>query len=580
MTNSKKKTALGPLKPFRKSVILAPGLKVIECITELLVPFVVRWIIDEGLTETGSHYQDTPFILWLGLSIFGMAIIGFSATMVTQYVASKTSTGFAVGLRKQIYEQMLTVSDAQLEAFGKSKALNLVNADAFSLQTGVQMFMRLLVRAPFLVIGSMIASFIVHPLAGVIVLSALALCAVTILIILKITPKHYAALSKELDRISTLGDDGITGARVIRAFGKEERMQESFSSSATKYRKKAIFIAKLNSFINPLTFFFINASIILILVLGSYSYQNTYLSVGSIVALVSFLTQSLTALIQFTRLVTSLSKALASKKRIDAFMAIEPELVGGEIKNIPIIHEGETMFDFSHVDVSFGGEAKALDDITFTIKKGERVGVIGGTGSGKTTLLRLFQRYIDPSDGVVSFGGTDIKDFNLESLREVTAMVTQKPQIFKGTVEYNLTLGKEYPKEAIYKAMLDSLVAEFLPLNDDGLQKEVEEGGSNFSGGQKQRLLLCRAILASRQLLILDDSTSALDYRSDRLVRQNIKEKGVTTVIVSQRASSVLDCDQIIVLEHGKIVGHGKHDDLLKNCEIYREIYQAQVSQA
>ena len=576
-----KKNSFSSLKPYRKAVFLAPGLKVIECITELLVPFVVRLIIDEGLHPNGDHYQDTSFIIWLGLSVFGMAIIGFSATMVTQYVASRTTTSYAVGLRKDIYDQTLSLSDAQLDAFGKNKALNLVNADAFSLQTGVQMFMRLLIRAPFLVFGSMIASFIVNPIAGCIVLASLLLCAIVITIVIRATPKHYAELNKELDRISLLGDDGIAGTRVIRAFGKQESMESHFQESSEKYRKKAIFIAKINSFINPLTFFFVNASIVLVLLLGSYWYGVSGISVGSIVALISFLTQSLAALIQFTRLVTSLSKALASKKRIDAFLAIEPDLVGGNTQGIPASKKGDVLYQFDHVDVSFGGENNALDDISFTVTKGERIGIIGGTGSGKSTLLRLFQRFLDPSKGTVSLSGLDLRDYSLSTARSPIAMVSQKPQIFKGTVLFNITLGKDVPLDEVYKAMELSLVSEFLPLNQESLDKEIDEGGSNFSGGQKQRLLLCRAILANRDVIILDDATSALDYRSDRTVRDNLsKLDGKTIIIVSQRASSVSDCDKIIVLDQGKMVGMGKHEELLKTCGVYSEIYQAQVSQA
>ncbi len=579
--DSSKKTALGPLKPYRKAVILAPGLKVIECITELLVPFVVRYIIDDGLNPTGSHYQDTQFVVLLALSVFAMAIVGFSATMVTQYVASKTTTTYAVGLRKAIYEQTLSLSDAQLESFGKSKALNLVNADAYSLQIGVQMFMRLLVRAPFLVLGSIIASFIVHPLAGLIVLIALLGCALTIVIIVKATPKHYAQLNQELDRLSMLSDDGISGTRVIRAFSKEESMENQFKETSSKYRKKAIFIAKLNSFINPLTFFFINAAIVLILVLGSYSYNTTLLSVGSIVALVSFLTQSLTALIQFTRLVTSVSKALASKKRIDAFLALEPELKDGEISSLPERKQGDDLYVFNHVSVSFGGETNALEDISFKVCAGERVGIIGGTGSGKTTLLRLFQRFIDPSQGNVTLLGHDLKDYSLSTVRSPVAMVSQKPQLFKGDILFNITLGEQHSQEEIFQAMKDSLVSEFLPLNEESLHKTVEENGANFSGGQKQRILFCRALLARRPVLIFDDATSALDYKSDRTVRQNVQKKqDKTIIIVSQRASSVSDCDKIIVLEQGKMVGQGKHDELLRSCDVYREIYEAQVSQA
>lgn len=581
MKKAGKKTALGPLKPYRGSVVLAPGLKLIECITELLVPFIVRYIIDDGLNPTGSHYQDYGFVLTLGFSVFIMAVIGFSATMIAQYVASRTSTAFAVGLRRQIFDQTLSLSDAQLDRFGKSKALNLVNADAFSLQNGVQMFMRLLTRAPFLVIGSIVASFIVSPIAGCIVLGALILCALTIFIVVKATPKHYAALNQELDRLSMLGEDNISGTRVIRAFNRQDQMDSSFQESSAKYRKKAIFLAKVNSFINPLTFFFINGAILLIVALGSLAHDTSGLSVGSIVALVSFLTQSLAALLQFTRLVTSVSKAMASKKRIDAFMALEPELVGGDLTAVKPVQKGEELFRFEDVSVCFGGEENALDHISFSVARGERVGIIGGTGSGKSTLLRLLQRFIDPSEGTLYVAGEDAKRYSLSAVRSLSGLVSQKSQIFKGDVLFNITLGLPYPMQEVYAAMEASLVSEFLPLTEESLFHPVEEGGTNFSGGQKQRLLLCRAILSARSVLLLDDATSALDYKSDREVREHLRKMdGLTLFIVSQRASSVANCDKIIVLDQGKMVGMGDHEALLKECPVYQEIYQAQVSQA
>ena len=572
--------ALTPLKKYRLRVILAPALKAVECLCELIIPFLVRAIIDEGLNAQGSHYQDHGYVLGLCGVVFGLSLFGFACTMVTQYVASRVSTSFSLELKHNIYEQIGRVSPLQLERYGKSKALNLVTAASSSLQMGVQMFMRLLVRAPFLVFGAIVAAFIVNVYAGLVVLGALTLCALVIFIVVKTTPREYTKLMNELDAISSLGDDLIVGTRVVRAFNKQAEVSNAFHEESERYRKQALRLSRINAFINPLTFGLVNLATVLVLYLGSFAYGNTLISVGSIVALISFLTQALNALIQFTRLVTSLSKAYADKKRIDAFLAIEPEIVDGPLTEEPPVSLGEDLYVLKDVDVSFGGESLALGNINVHIAKGSSVGIIGGTGSGKSTLLSLLLRFIDPTSGVVTFHGHDIRDSKLRAVRAEVAMVSQKPQLFKGTIRENITLGEEHDTKEIENALKDALAFEFVQGKDKGLDAAVDEGGTNFSGGQKQRLLIARALLSSRPVLVLDDATSALDYKSDLYVRQQIKKRaGLTTIFVSQRATSIKDCDNIYVLDKGRIVGEGKHEELLRSCDVYREIYEAQVNQ-
>ncbi|MCR5348964.1 MAG: ABC transporter ATP-binding protein/permease [Bacilli bacterium] len=570
--------ALTPLRKYRFRVFLAPALKAVECICELVIPFIVRAIIDEGLNPNGTHAGDAGFVLVLCAAVFGLSVFGFACTMVTQYVASSVSTRFSEELRMNIYAHIGELSPYQLEEYGKSKALNLMTSSSSSLQSGVQMFMRLLVRAPFLVVGSIIAAFIVNVYAGWVVLGALALCALVIGIVVKVTPKRYTSLMNELDAISRLGDDLITGSRVVRAFNKQEDAQREFEDESENYRGRALRLSRINAFINPLTFGFVNLAVILVLYLGSFAYENTLISVGSIVALVSFLTQSLNALIQFTRLVTSFSKALADKKRIDGFLAIEPSIVDGPLQEEPLIEPGEDLFSLKDASVSFGGENYALDRVNLSISRGSRVGIIGGTGSGKSTLLSLLCRFLDPTSGVVEYRGHDMRESRLENFRGSIALVSQKPQFFQGTIRENLSMGQVYSDEAIDEALRDALAYEFVHGKEGGLDAIVEEGGTNYSGGQKQRLLIARALLSQREVLILDDATSALDYKSDMLVRRNIsRREGLTTVLVSQRATSVKDCDRIYVLDQGRIVGEGKHEELLKDCPIYAEIYEAQV---
>ena len=570
--------ALTPLKKHRAKVFLAPGLKAIECTCELIIPFLVRAIIDDGLSPSGAHYGEAGYVLGLCGIVFGLSVLGFLFTMVTQYVASRVCTDYAFDLKNEIYRHYGALTPAQLENYGKSKALNLINASSLSLQTGVQMFMRLLVRAPYLVVGSVVAAFLVNVYAGFVVLGSLALSALVIGVVVAKTPKEYTALMNDLDALAVSGDDAIAGARVVKAFNKQEDTAKQFQVRSSAYRKQATVLARINAFINPLTFGLVNLAVVGILALGSFAYETTGISVGSIVAIVSFLTQSLNALIQFTRLVTSFSKAYADKKRVDAFFAIVPAVQDGDLVEEPTSFQH--LYELRGASLSFGGEGYALSDIDFHVDEGESIGIIGGTGSGKSTLLGLLLRFNDVSLGQAYFHDHDIKQSQLHNLRHDVALVSQKPQLFAGSIRENLTLGRKYGNEEIRRALKDALAEDIVKGKYGGLDAAVEENGANFSGGQKQRLLIARALLSGRKVLMLDDATSALDYKSDAMVRANIKKRENTTLIlVSQRATSVQGCDRIYVLEHGKVVGVGRHEELMSSCDVYREIYQAQVSQ-
>jgi ABC-type multidrug transport system fused ATPase/permease subunit len=481
--------ALTPLKKYKAKVLLAPLFKLFECVCELFVPFLVKDIIDNGIA-----HSDGTYILWRSLIMLALAIAGFGVTMITQYLGARVSADYAYDLKKEIYRHLDAISSSQLETFGKSKALTLINNDSFSLQVGVNMFMRLLVRAPFLVIGSVISAFILSPLAGFIVLGALLLSSIVIFVVMALTPKKYQAIQEELDHISTLGEDDLTGARVVRAFNKEEVEQTNFQKASLSYRKKAFALARINAFINPLTFAFTNLGVFLVLYLAGYQGSSSGVSVGTAVALMNYLAQALTALILFSRLITSLSKALASKKRVDDFFAITPDIVDGPKSSAPI-EVGTTLYSFKDVSLSFGGEEYALKNLNLEIKAGERIGLIGGTGSGKSSFVSLLERFHDASQGEILFQGQNIKDYNLNSLRGNIALVSQKPQLYKGTIKSNLLLGDpNASEEMVRNALQDSLAEEFVSKFDDGLNHPVEEGGVNLSGGQKQRLLIARAL--------------------------------------------------------------------------------------
>lgn len=580
----KQQNALSFLRGRWFLVFLAPGLKIIECITELAVPFLVRAIIDQGLTapvigtDYGTHYREAPFIFGLAGFIFLFAVVGFACTMCSQYLAAKVSTDYAYDLKEALYAKLLSSSSSCLDKFGKGQTLNFLTTDSYRLQVGVQLFMRLMVRAPFLVFGSILAGFLINAYAGVAILLSLLLCAAVIFVVLRITPARYAKLNAELDALSTLGDGATSGGRVLRAFNQQEEARADFETESERYRRQALRLTRINAFINPLTFALVNLAVVAMLYLGSFALPTSGLSVGSIVALISFLTQSLAALLQFTRLVTSMSQALSSKKRVDAFFAEKDAIVSGtrgKADFLPSAH----VFEMRGASLSFGGEKYALEDCSLYLDEGEAIGIIGGTGSGKSTILALLERFFDPTIGEVCFRGHPLPEYALSAFRGEIAFVSQKPQIFRGTLRENLTLGVVSPsEEEISAALRDSRCDEFVCHYEDGLEHRVEEKGANLSGGQKQRLLLARALLSKRPILMLDDATSALDYKSDLYVRENIRRRGLTTILVSQRATSISSCDRIYVLDAGRIVGVGTHEELLSSCGIYREIYEAQVN--
>lgn len=568
-----KNNCLKPLKKYRGKVILAPCLKLFECITELASPFLVRYIIDQGVANSDWD------ITWkLGLLLFSFSLLGFFITMVAQYLAARVSANYAYDLREEIFKKYSSLSEKQLDAFGKGKALSLIGSDSYAMQNGVMMFMRLIFRPPFLLIGSTIISFILDWRAGLIFLAVILFSALVVFLIMLISPKNYSLIQKNLDQINTIGEDDLKGARPIRAFNKEKYEVEKFEKVNKLYQKNTISLSKLNSFMNPLTFFFINAGLILIVYLGNFGMAEGSLSTGKIVALISYLVSSLAALIMFSRLVLSLNKASASKKRLDAFLALEPELKNEPKENLKE-EKLSSLISFDDVSFTYGekGDKYAINDISFSLNKGESLGLIGGTGSGKSTVISLLSRLYDPSKGDIKYKGISLKDYDLEKLHEDISLVSQRPSIFKGTIRSNLLLGKKDATEKeMENALSEACALEFVKSFPEYLDHPVLEGGSNLSGGQKQRLLLARAFLKGGEVLVIDDGMSALDYLSEKKIRDTLKEKKVLTkIIVSQRVSSLHDCSQILVFENGKIIAKGSEIELLETCPLYQEFAHA-----
>ena len=568
--------ALTPLKKHSFKVFLAPTLKLFEVATELFSPFLVRYIIDEGVTK-----KDWDFTWKTSLILFGIALLGFFFTMVAQYLCSRVACDYAHDLRKEVFHKVSSLSDKQLDAFGKDKILTIVSNDTFAMQNGVNMFMRLIFRPPFLFIGATIFSFTIDFRVGIVFVVTLLLCATVIRDVMRATKEKYPAIQESLDQMTLISNDALSGVRPVKAFNKEEYEEERFNESVKLYYKRSMSLAKWNAWFNPMTFFLVNAALIIVVMIGGSTIKtNNVITTGEIVSLVSYLVACLAAMIMFSRMILSLNKARASKERIDSLLAIE-----SDIDNSGVITKDEEasdtkLIEFKDVSLTYGkeGDKPAVSGLTFRIDKGETVGIIGGTGSGKSTAISLLLRLFEPTSGQILYRGIPIHEYDLNALRNEMSVVLQKPSVFKGSIRSNLLVSKkDATEEEMVKALKDALAYDFVSKYDDFLDHEVEEGGTNLSGGQKQRLLIARALLRPADLLILDDSMSALDYLSDQKVRANIaKIKNLTKIIVSQRASSLIDCDNILVFDKGQIVASGKHDELLKNSEIYREIFEIQ----
>ncbi len=576
-----KKTALSPLRGKRFKVFLGPTLKLLECVMELATPFLVRYIIDDGIAK-----NDMDLTIKLSLLLFLLAILGFLFTMGAQYLAARVSADYSYQLRKDIYDHITELSEADLNRYGKQKALTLISNDSFSMQNGVMMFMRLIFRPPFLLLGATILSFVIDWRSGIIFLATILLSSLIIGIVMLVSPKKYAAIQANLDEISILSNDALQGARPIRAFNKQDYEEKKFATSISSYEKKSMSMSKLNALINPFTFLFINLGMVFVVYL-SYRFgvveegSNVgFVTLGQLVSLISYLVSSLAALIMFSRLIVSLNKASASKRRIDAFFAYEPEIVNQKKYRRQDEEKDAPLVVFDHVSLTYGekGDKPAVKDLSFKIPKGAWVGLIGGTGSGKSTTISLLERLYEPSEGKIFYRGKPLDDYDLDSLREEISLVSQKPSLFKGSIRSNLLLGKkDATEEEMTDALKRSLAYEFVSKYRNYLDHPVDEGGANLSGGQKQRLLIARALLKGGDLLILDDSTSALDYLSDQKVRQNISSiPGLTKIIVSQRAGSLKDCDLILVFDKGRIIAQGTHQELLRTCSVYEEIYEMQ----
>ena len=572
--------ALQSTKKYIPYFIIGPLFKVIEVIFELLTPFLMKYIVDEGF-NAATLDNDYTKIIYPGLIMIAFAVFGFCSTLVCQKLASIASQGTGTELRNKIYRKIINFSNSDIEHFGKGNLVNLLTNDVNRIQSVVAMIIRLVIRAPILVIGSVVCAFLIDIYAGIIFVSIVPLVMFIYFLILKISGKQYKKVQKQNDKIVEKTNDDISGIKAIKSFNNEEKEINEYEQLTSSYYfeiKKAILT---NELINPLTIFIVNVAIMAVIYLATYTFKSPFivdLRKGDVVALISYLNSILLALIALCNLILVFVKGFSSNARINEFLNYK-EVIDNKGKCIKDSLElKENLVKFNDVSLSFNNENNVLNHIDFEINKGETIGLIGGTGSGKTLLINVLERFYDFNEGEIFYKGINIKDYDISSLRNDIGLVSQKPHFLKGTIKSNMLIGKsDATDEEIIEALKMSKAYEFVSKYDDLLNHEVLENGKNFSGGQKQRLAIARGILRAKELLILDDSTSALDYLTDKEVRKNLKRKKITTLIISQRCSSIMDADRIYIIEHGEIVGVGTHKKLLKNNEVYKEIYASQT---
>ena len=566
------------LKKYRIYVILGPIFKLIEAVFELIVPIVTSLIIDKGVRQGYLTY------VWhMGGVLIGLGAVGLGSALICQKFASIASLGFGTAVRNQMYEKINTFSHAEIDRFGTPSLITRITNDVNQLQQAVALLIRLVIRAPFLAIGAVIAAMLIDWKLGLILLVATPVIALILYMVMSRSVPFYKKAQKKLDRISLVSREGLSGVRVIRAFSKQEEEQKRFEQAASEQTETAIGVGKLTALLNPLTYAVMNLAVVAILWFGGYRVDNGGVSQGNVIALVNYMTQTLLALIVVANLVVTFTKAAASASRVNEILDTQPAVTEQTTQKIEVKTDGKTpKILFDHVSFAYDMQAhqSALYDLSAEIYPGETVGIIGGTGSGKSTVAALIPRFYDPTQGTIYMDGIDIKQYSFEQLREQIGVVPQRAVLFTGTIESNLKWGNEHAtKEQMEQALRIAQAEEFVSRLPKGLQTEVSQGGANFSGGQRQRLTIARALVGQPKILILDDSASALDYATDAKLRMAIarETQNMTVIIVSQRANSIRNADKIIVLDQGHVMGIGTHRELLNTCPIYKEICLSQM---
>ena len=567
------------LKAYRKEACLAPIFKMLEAVFELFVPLVIKGIIDYGIAA-----EDRAYCLRMGLLLLLLAVIGLAMATTAQWFSARAAAGFAAKIKQVLMEHIQKLSYTELDTIGTSTQITRMTSDVNQVQTGTNLVLRLFMRSPFIVFGSMIMAFTIDFKAAMIFVITIPLLSVVVFGIMLSSIPLYKKVQSQLDRVLGITRENLTGVRVIRAFNKEEEEISHFKTENEQFTRLQTFVGKISALMNPLTFVIVNSAILVLVWTGAWRVEGGILTQGAVVALVNYMSQILVELIKLADLIINITKAVACGNRIQKVLEVEPSMENGSKECIEEKRTPANAVDFNHVSLTYSGAgAPSLTDIDLHVKTGQTIGIIGGTGSGKTSVVNLIPRFYDATQGNVLVFGKPVKEQDMESLRSQIAVVPQKAVLFAGTIRENMKWGKEdATDEEIMEALTIAQAAEVVQKKEGGLDAFVEQGGKNLSGGQRQRLTIARALVRKPRILILDDSASALDFATDAALRKAIREmKNAPTVfIVSQRTSSIRFVDQILVLDDGKSVGVGTHDELLTTCSVYKEIYDSQYKKS
>ncbi len=576
------------LKDYKKESVLGPLFKLLEASFELMVPLVMASIKDKGLGG-----GDTGYVFGMGGVLLLLAAVGLASSLTAQYFAAKAAVGFSTKMKSALFRHIETLSYAEIDRLGSTSLITRMTSDANQVQSGVNLVLRLFLRSPFIVLGAMIMAFTIDVKAALIFVVAIPLLSIVVFGVMFASIPLYRKVQTGLDRVLGITRENLTGARVIRAFGKEEEEIDTFEEANVALNRVQMFVGRISALMNPLTYVIINGATVVLIWTGAVRVDTGLITQGAVVALVNYMSQILVELVKLANLIITVTKAIACGNRIQDVFEVETSLPdevsereylerssGQEKAPEALSVPADDAVVFDHVGFTYQQSSEeAISDITFTAKKGEVIGVIGGTGSGKTSLVNLIPRFYDITTGKLSVDGLDVRKYPLARLRGKIGVVPQKAVLFYGTIRSNMQWGRpDATDEDIWEALSTAQAADFVRAKEGGLDALVEQGGKNFSGGQRQRLTIARALVKKPDILILDDSASALDYATDAALRKGIREnlRGTTLFIVSQRTSSLLQSDRIIVLDDGAVAGIGTHDELLAGCEVYREIYESQ----
>lgn len=568
------------LSDYKRESVLAPLFKMLEATFDLFVPLVMADIVNVGIAAHDFHY----ILVRCGILLL-LAIVGLTCSLTAQYFSAKAAVGYSTGLRHALFEHIQTLSFSEMDTMGTSTLITRMTSDVNQVQSGLNLFLRLFLRSPFVVLGAMIMAFTVNFRAALIFVVAIPLLSVVVFGVMVITRPLYKSVQTRLDRVLGLTRENLTGVRVVRAFDKEKSEVDRFEDANELLTKMQLHVGHISALMNPLTYVIINLAIVALLYVGSIEINIGGMASGDVIALVNYMNQILVELVKLANLIVQVSKALACAGRVQAVLDTRPgmEFPAQLTGNVPAEKAGDAV-RFDHVSLTYkGAGAPSLSDINFTAKRGQTIGVIGGTGSGKSSLISLIPRFYDATEGSVEIMGRPVRQYPRADLRGKVAVVMQKAQLFGGTIRSNLLWGSQNASDAdLWAALETAQAAEFVKAKPLGLDEPVEQGGRNLSGGQKQRLTIARAIAKHPKVFVFDDSFSALDLKTDAALRKALGEQvqDSTMIIVAQRISTILHADQILVLEEGKIVGKGTHEELLRSCEVYQQIAKSQLSAA